>query len=116
MESEKRHCPASGPTPGRVLQPSDLTMTDHYAITKHLRDLSNEDLMDLGGALGLCYSHLRNMCRPLLGEMVAAWLKREDNVLSATGEPSWASLVQALTDIHQLGIAKDISDGIDLIL
>ena len=86
-------------------------MADHYSITRYLRDLSNEELMDLGGALGLRYSHLRNMSRPLLNELVAAWLNREDDVLSATGDPSWARLIQALTDINQPGIAKDISEG-----
>ena len=86
-------------------------MADHYAITKHLAPLLSEDLIELGLALGLYYPRLHNMSRSLLNEMVAAWLNREDSVLSATGEPSWASLVQALTDIHQPGIAKDISEG-----
>ena len=48
-------------------------MADHCFVTRHLRDLSNEELMDLGGALGLRYSNLRRMS-PLLEEMVAAWL------------------------------------------
>ena len=85
-------------------------MADHHIITTHLRDLKNEVLMDLGGALGLRYSHLHNMSRPLLNEMVVAWLNREDHVLSI-GDPSWARLIQALKDIHQPGIAKDISEG-----
>ena len=78
-----------------ISQPIGLCMTDHYAVTRHLRDLSNEDLIGVGGALGLYYPHLRKMS-PLLEELVAAWLNREDNVLSASGEPSWASLIKAL--------------------
>ena len=90
-------------------------MADHYVVTRHLRDLSNEELMDLGGALGLRYSNLRNM-KPLLNEMVAAWLMRKDNVLSATGDPSWTSLIQALQDINQPGIAEDcIKGGFELL-
>ena len=88
-------------------------MADHYAITKHLRDLSNEELIGVGGALGLLYPHLRRMS-PFLEEMVAAWLNREDNVLSASGEPSWASLIKALQDIDQPGIAKKIAEGMEL--
>ena len=69
--------------------------------------------IDLGGALGLYYPHLRKMS-PLLKEMVAAWLNREDNVLSASGDPSWASLIKALQDINQAGIAKKIAEGMEL--
>ena len=92
-----------------ISQPTDqLTMADHFAVTRHLRDMNNEELTDLGGALGLRYSNLRNMSRPLLGEMVAAWLNGEDMVLATTGNPSWASLRQALQKIDQLGIAEKI--------
>ena len=83
-------------------------MADHYAITRHLRDLSKEDLIGVGGALGLYYPHLRKMS-PLLEELVAAWLNREDNVLSASGAPSWTSLIKALRDINQSGTAQKIS-------
>ena len=97
----------------RVPQPPSLTMADHYAVTKHLRDFGNDELIGVGGALGLYYPHLRRM-NPLLEEMVAAWLNREDNVLSASGDPSWASLIKALQDINQPGIAKKIAEGMEL--
>ena len=48
---------------------------------------------------------------PLPEEMVAAWLNGEDCVLSATGAPSWKSLIQALRDIDQPGIAQRIEEG-----
>ena len=86
-------------------------MADHFAVSEYLRPLLNEDLIRLGLALGLYYPHLHNMTRSLLNEMVAAWLNREDNVLSATGDPSWASLIQALRDIDQPGIAQRIEEG-----
>ena len=74
-QREGQLCPTGQDSPqlttGGASQPSHLTMADHYPITRHLRDLSNEELMDLGGALGLRYSHLRNMSRPLLNDMVA---------------------------------------------
>ena len=42
-------------------------------------------------------------------EMVAAWLKRLDAVLTrGGGEPTWNRLVDALKEIGQTGIAEDI--------
>ena len=99
----------AGPSDG-VPPPPGLTMADHYAVTKHLRQLSNLDLIGVGGALGLYYPHLRKM-NPLLEELVAAWLNREDNV---SGDPSWASLIKALRDINQPGIAQKIEEGMVL--
>ena len=85
-------------------------MADHYSVTKQLKDLSSEELIGVGGALGLYYPNLRRM-NPLLEEMVAAWLNRKDNVLSCSGDPSWVSLVKVLQDLCHPGIAKTISDG-----
>ncbi len=85
-------------------------MADHYAVTKHLRDFRSADLMELGGALGLYYPHLRNM-NPLMEEMVAAWLNKEDNVFSVSGDPSWTSLTKALRNTNHLGTAKKIEEG-----
>ena len=82
-------------------------MHDHYLVRSQLGQLSNEDLIELGGALGLYYTHLRKMS-PVLDEMVKAWLNREDGV---DGEPSWASLIKALRDIHKAGTATDIEKG-----
>ena len=87
-------------------------MADHYTVTRHLRNLGNDELIRVGEALGLYYPHLRRMS-PLLEEMVAAWLNREDNVLSASGDPSWSSLIKALRDINQPGIAGTISKGME---
>ena len=100
-------------TSGQVPQHPGLTMADHYIVTKHLRDLSNDsDLIGLGGALGLYYPDLRRM-NPLLEELVAAWL-RQDNVMSASGDPSWASLIKALQETNHPGIAKKIEEGMEL--
>ena len=90
-------------------------MADHYTITKHLKDLSKDDLIELGEVLGLFYPHLRKMDH-LLKDMVAAWLNREDNVLTASGDPTWASLIKALQDINQPGVAKKIEDGMSYLL
>ncbi len=41
-------------------------------------------------------------------DMVAAWLRREDNVLKASGNPTWKSLIKALETVGQKGVAEYI--------
>ncbi len=94
-----------------------LTMAHHFAITKCLCDLGNEELMALGGALGLYYPHMKRMSpSSFMGDMLAAWLNKEDNVMAASGDPSRASLIKALKCIEKHGIAQEISQGILIIL
>ena len=47
---------------------------------------------------------------PELEEMVAAWPRREDYVLTKTGEPTWRSLIKALKKAGQKGVANDIEE------
>ena len=77
---------------------------------KYFRSLSKESLFELGVELGLEYSHLTRMSH-LVGEVADAWLKREDDVVSVSGLPSWTSLVKALREIGQNGVAHTISQG-----
>ena len=84
-----------------------LIMANHSKVTQFLTDLTNEQLVDLGAALGLLHPHLQRM-KTLPGDMVAAWLRMEDNV---TQSPSWNTLAAALEAIHQKGIASTIRKG-----
>ena len=94
-------------SPGTIAQPSSGLTIDHVsAVTKPLKDLGHNELVELGGALGLLYPNLSHMNKPILQEMVACWLKRKDNVMSITGEPTWSSLIKALKSISQPGIAQ----------
>lgn len=95
---------------GGVPHHPGLTMTDHCTVTRCLKDLSSEDLIGVGTALGLYYPHLRKM-NNLLEEIVTAWLNREDNVQSASGAPRWASLIKALRNINLPEIAQKIEEG-----
>ena len=88
----------------------NLTMADHYAVTQELRDLSKKDLYGVGKALGLYFPHLQWM-EYLLDEMVAAWLREDDNVRQATGPPTWASLAAALESTGHNGMASKIRKG-----
>ena len=87
--------------------PISTGMSDHFAVKQSLTNLDNETLTDLGEALGISYPKLRRMPNILDG-MVAAWLRREDDVLRESGEPTWTSLVEALEEIGQWGVAEDI--------
>ena len=63
----------------------------------------------MGGALGLAYDTL-DKTKDVPSEMAAAWLRREDYVMAASGEPTWRSLVNALRKEGQEGTARDIED------
>ena len=84
-------------------------MANLFEITQYLNDLSNEQLIKLGGALGLCFPTLQRM-KDLPSEMVAAWLLRQEDVLQRGGEPTYERLAKALAEIGQNGLAKDVRE------
>lgn len=90
-----------------------LTTVQQFKITKSLHGLGNDELTDLGLALGLEYGNMKRMSpnKSFIREMLASWLNKEDNVMTASGEPSWNSLVKALEDIDQHGTAQKIRKG-----
>ena len=67
-------------------------------------------LIRLGTALGLKYPHLQRM-QILPDDMVAAWLNIEDEVMDISGIPTWSSLIKALEDTDQKGVASRIRKG-----
>ena len=83
---------------------------DHFEICKSIKVLNNEQLRELGTALGLDYANLKRMST-LPEDMVDAWIKGMDNVLKKSGPPSWTSLIKALKKINQEGVASTIMKG-----
>ena len=83
---------------------------DHYEITKLIYDLPSGEVIKLGEALGLGYPKLEKM-KNLHHDMVAAWLRQEDDVIERCGDPTWKSLAKALNEIGQCGKAKKIHDS-----
>lgn len=79
-------------------------MGNLFEITQYLNDLSNEQLINLGGALGLHFPTLQRMS-DLPNDMVAAWLLRQEDVLKTSGEPTYERLAvsKALGEIGQNG-------------
>ena len=71
-----------------------LTIADHHAVTQELKNLSDENLLALGGSLGILYPHVKKM-KNLLFDLVEAWLNEEDNVKI---HPSWFILVSSLKE------------------
>jgi hypothetical protein len=82
-------------------------MKHHFEVSRYLSDLDNEQIVQVGLALGMNYAKLKRM-RSLPGDMVAAWLRREDDVLEVSGVPTWKALSEALKDNGQTGLAMKI--------
>ena len=89
------------------MNPFILGMRHHYEISSCLLDLDNQQIVQVGLALGMNYAKLKRM-RSLPGDMVAAWLRREDDVLEVSGLPTWKVLSEALKDTGQTGLAMKI--------
>ena len=83
--------------------------TDHYKVSSYLRRLDDRQIRYVGGALGLAFSTLDKM-KDVPSEVAAAWLLRQDNVTTVSGEPTWRSLVNALRKEGQEGTARDIEE------
>ena len=96
-----------------LIDPSQvLTMDDHHAVTRHLKNLTKAHLIGLGTALGLYYPRLQNMeGESLSNEIVAAWLRKDDNVTKASGPTTWTSLAAALEAVGHTGVASGISSS-----
>ena len=84
-------------------------MSDHHDVSKELAPLTDQDLTNLGTALGLYYSSVDRM-RDKLNGVVNAWLNEKDNVVTISSPPSWATLVKALRDNNHHGLAQDIEN------
>ena len=87
-------------------------MGDLLLVARHLRDLSNEDMKNLGVALGLQSSSLQQMAEYNLKiQIVNAWLIGKDDVYTRSGPPSWTSLAKALESIGHTTIANAIKNS-----
>ena len=84
-----------------------IGMKHHYEISSCLLDLDSQQIIQVGLALGMNYAKLKRM-RSLPGDMVAAWLRKEDDVLEVSGVPTWKVLSEALKDTGQTGLAMKI--------
>lgn len=89
---------------------TSIDIRHHFDVRISLDKLDPEQLVDLGGALGLSYPKIKRMTS-ILNDVTAAWLKREDRVLEKSGEPTWSRLADALEQIGQLGVAEDIRNN-----
>ena len=84
-----------------------IGMKDHFQVTEYLSDLTKEELLKLGSALGLLWPNLKKMTM-LCEDLVEGWLNGADNVVATSGQPTWASLIKALEKIKLKGVAGKI--------
>ena len=81
---------------------------DWATICGYLRKMDRPQIQQLGGELGLSVFNLQMMLN-IPGDMVIAWLRKQDHVKEKSGDPlTWKALVDALNRIGQQGIADDI--------
>ena len=77
-------------------------------ITDYLFELDKTHIYHLGLVLGLSRHRVKEMedSKTFLDDMIAAWLKKVDQV----GVPTWQKLVEALKHwrLGQIGIASEI--------
>jgi len=87
-------------------------LEDHFEVTEYLLDLKEADIHHLGLTLGLHYDRLKSMSgsKTFLDDMIAAWLKKEDQVLKR-GVPTWKTLVKALR--HRRVNQTEVADRIE---
>ena len=79
-----------------------------HLVSQFLRDVPPVDLRSLGGSLGVSHSKLLHISDLELAKgVVAAWLRREDDVLEV-GKPTLRILATSLKAIGQSGLARDI--------
>ena len=90
-------------------------MRHHYEISNYLKDLDDQQIVQVGLALGMNYAKLKRM-RSLPGDMVVAWLRREDDVLEVSGAPTWKVLSEALKDVGQTGLALKVQQQHGLLI
>ena len=77
-------------------------------ICGYLHKMDRPQIQQLGGELGLSVFNLQMMLN-IPGDMVTAWLRKQDDVKEKSGYPlTWKALVDALKRIGQQGIADDI--------
>ena len=95
-----------------------LTEIKHMEeICRYLNLLSQDNIFDLGLALGISYTSLCDYqesvssVKQFLRKVIAAWLRKQDYVEERGRIPTWENLVKALSDeqVRQNGIASTIS-------
>ena len=86
--------------------------SDMLAIKAYLGGMENTKILELGMALGLNYTKLKNKMNfdTFRLDTIHAWLQKEDNVLNV-GNPTWRTLVNVLNseEVGQTGIAAEIA-------
>ena len=69
---------------------------DWATICGYLHKMDRPQIQQLGGELGLSTFNLEKM-KVLPGDMVRAWLRKQDHVKEKSGDPlTWKALVDAL--------------------
>ena len=90
-----------------------VSATQHQPVLQGMiSELSPEDVILLGSALGLGHARLsRYGGTTIHGEMVHLWLIGADNTRMIDPVPTWRAFARGLLDIGQRGIVMRIMTG-----
>ena len=84
-------------------------MKHSFDISQALKNLTDDDIIQVGKALGLNGVKLQRK-RTLPSDMVDCWLRQEDNVIVTSGDPTRSSLADALEMIGHEGTANKVRE------
>ena len=87
-------------------------MKDHFVVRKYTDDLNQQEVKDLGLALGLYRNTFHKMSPPTThDDIIEAWLKRKDNVIGICGTTTWRALAKGFQAVEQHGCVENIRRG-----
>ena len=112
-ESESCELPPVGKLSITKATPHQQSIDDNqrFAIVHFLKDLNNEQLVELGLELRLHYSDLQKMKivpEAFPNDMIATWQREKEKI---SDPPSWTSLAAALEAVGQKKIITKIEGG-----
>ena len=92
-----------------LFTPAQSLTEDHFPeVNPLLKRLSKDELVLVGTALGLLYTNCKDMSKT---DIVSAWLRGNDNVLTASDggdSRTWDALIAALKSNGYSGVADNV--------
>ena len=86
-------------------------MKQQPKVLRYLRKLDTQELLELGGELGLNPVELDSIpSRELARRLSIWWIEEWHNVKETSGTPTWRSLTKALRQVGANGTADNIME------
>ena len=87
-------------------------MKNHFEVKKYTNVLNQQEVKDLGLALGLYITTFNTMSpQTIHGATIEAWLQKRDNVIKTCGTTTWRALAKGFQVVEQHGCVEKIRRG-----